>query len=338
MAKRKRLTPAEPDRAHPDAAPETTSFSPLATTSARVRAPISQIAGDAATAAALEEMADQMREARAAGRLIQSIPEDQIEDGYLVRDRIDQSDEDMQALMESLRSRGQQTPVELVELPSGRFGLISGWRRLTALRRLKKDTGDEQFGAVLGVLRRPETAAVAYQAMVEENEIRVGLSYYERARIAAKAVEEKVYPDEKKALLALFATASRAKRSKIRSFLPIYHALDDVLQFSGAIPERLGLRLSKMLEADPENVARLRAELAARAPGTAEAEQRCLIDLLGASAGQLAKPDRPKRKRRAEQGRGDIQVSWSGSTLVLSGKGVTEELSARLRAWLDTAT
>ena len=47
------------------------------------------------------------------------------------------------------------------------------------------------------------------------------------------------YNAVKAALLALFATASRAKRSRIRAFLEIYHALDGVLRFPAHLPERL---------------------------------------------------------------------------------------------------
>ena len=85
--------------------------------------------------------------------------------------------------------------------------------------------------------------------MVEENEIRLGLSHYERARVAARATERGVFPSEKAALLALFATASRAKRSRIRAFLDIYHALDGSLRFPAALPERLGLRLVEKVRA-----------------------------------------------------------------------------------------
>ena len=94
------------------------------------------------------------------------------------------------------------------------------------------------------MVRRPDSAADAYVAMVEENEIRLGLSQYERARIAALATERGVFPSEKAALLALFASASRAKRSRIRAFLEIYHALDGALRFPAALPERLGLNAS----------------------------------------------------------------------------------------------
>ena len=114
------------------------------------------------------------------------------------------------------------------------YGLISGWRRLEALKALHAETGEPRFATVQALVRRPETAADAYVAMVEENEIRVGLSQYERARVAARATERGVFPSEKAALLALFATASRPKRSRIRAFLELYHALDGVAALSGA--------------------------------------------------------------------------------------------------------
>ena len=85
--------------------------------------------------------------------------------------------------------------------------------------------------------------------MVEENEIRVGLSHYERARVAALATARGVFPSEKAALLALFATASRPKRSRIRAFLEIYHALDGALRFPAHLPERLGLALVELVRA-----------------------------------------------------------------------------------------
>ena len=114
------------------------------------------------------------------------------------------------------------------------YGLISGWRRLAALKALHAETGEARFATVQALVRRPETAADAYVNMVEENEIRLGLSHYERARVAALATERGIFESEKKALLALFATASRAKRSRIRAFLDIYHALDGTSAVSRA--------------------------------------------------------------------------------------------------------
>ena len=266
---RKRLSP--PQDTFLGAAPETKSlsgpFGPLPRT-----APIAQIAADSATAAALREVAEELSAARAEGRLIQRLPLAAMEADYLVRDRIASDDAEMQALTASLRARGQQTPIEVVALPQGRYGLISGWRRLQALAALHAETGEARFATVEAVLRRPEAASDAYLAMVEENEIRVGLGHYERARIAARAAEEGVYPSLKEALRHLFQNVSRAKRSKIGSFVTVYRHLDGILHFPAAIPERLGLALAQALEADPALPARI-ADRLKPPPRTAEEEQ-----------------------------------------------------------------
>lgn len=339
MAKRKRLIPADPQAADPARAPETKAMFPLGVAPpTRSRVPIGQVVGDTASAAALEDMSRHLDQARASGRLIQEIPEDQIDEAYLVRDRVFQDEDEMRALMESLHRRGQQTPVELVELGPNRYGLISGWRRLTALRQLLAETGEARFGTVLGMLRQPEGAADAYLAMVEENEIRVGLSYYERARIAARAVEQGVYSNEKAALLTLFPTASRAKRSKIRSFLTIYHALDDTLTFAAAIPERLGLRLAKALESEAGLADRLRKKLAQARSETPAAELSCLTETLGKTTSPTSPPPpQDAEKHISEPGTSRVSLAWSEGDLVLRGDGVTPEFARRLQAWLSSA-
>lgn len=266
MAKRKRLTPANPAflTGTPDPAPVQT---PRLTA-----APIADVARDASSVAAAEEIALTLHEARSGGRMVISVPLEQVQMDYLVRDRVVVADEDMQALKDSLRGRGQQTPVELVELTDGRYGLISGWRRCAALRALHDETGEARFTQVQGLLRRPGDQADAYQAMVEENEIRVGLSYFERARIVLKAVEQRVFDSDRTALQTLFASASRARRSKIGSFLPLVAALDGALRFPEAISERLGLQLSRALGADDTLGAWLRKTLDGARPETPEEE------------------------------------------------------------------
>ena len=344
MAKRKRLTPAQ--MTYLD------SETPVLETKSIGLAPIAQVAGEASAASALQELAGEMQRARDTGRLIQDLPESQIEAGYLVRDRMLADDDELRVLMESLAARGQQTPIEVVALEQGRFGLISGWRRLSALRRLLAETGEERFAKVQAILRRPETAADAYVAMVEENEIRVGLSYYERARVAAKAVEQGVYDSEKAALLALFSTASRAKRSKIRSFLPLYHALDAELRFANAIPERLGLGLAKVLQDDPDWSAVLRDRLRAAGPGNAAQELECLESALAAKGkkqalnaltGPVSEParggDEPIPPVRYQPDPG-LALTYGGTrrnpSIKLVGMMVTPGFRDRLLTWIKT--
>ena len=287
MAKRKRLTlPGDPSGELPPAScvpPETPALFPLGT--ARSTPPIARVAGEASAVAALSDLASEMASARDTGRMIQSLALDAIDADYLVRDRMVADESELEVLMQSLRARGQQMPIEVAALPvthdgdqnSDRYGLISGWRRLSALRRLRVEApGDPRFTRVLAILRRPEAASEAYLAMVEENEIRVALSYYERARIVARATEQGVFPDTSAALSQLFAAASRAKRSKIGSFLRIVAALDDRLRFASHIPERLGLSLSRALETDPSLAPRLRDRLRKTPAETPEAELTAL--------------------------------------------------------------
>lgn len=329
MAKRKRLTLPDPvETGEIPADLETKSMFPMGV--ARMRPPIAATVAEDAAASALREVTESLEAARRAGRFVQEIPLDQVETGYLARDRVTGGaveDADMEALVESLRARGQQTPIEVVRLEPARFGLISGWRRLQALRRLHGETGEARFGVALAVERSPDTAAEAYVAMVEENEIRVGLSHYERARVVAKAVEHGVFDTEKAALGALFAAGSRARRSKIKSFLPIVAELDGALAYPTALPERLGLRLSKALEDDRGLGARLRGSLAAARPASAEAEMSHL-------SAALAGPKDPARARGEEILPG-LRLETGNGALKLSGPAMTPELAQALRDWLQ---
>lgn len=337
MAKRKRLSPARPgylDEAAP--APEIKGLYPMGI--ARHAPPIAQVAGDTSLRASLEELAGEIRNARSEGRLVQSLPLESIDDGYLMRDRISADDAEMAALVASLRARGQQTPIEVIELAPDRYGLISGWRRLTALRRLHAETGQDRFAAVQALLRRPESASDAYLAMVEENEIRVGLSYYERARIAARAAELGVYPDEKAALRGLFAAASRARRSKIGSFIVLYRALDDVLRFPAAIPERLGLSLARVLKEKPKTAQRIATALQTADPQSAGEEAAVLSRQLKAKESKAKKTLSPPLETISQQTEkfGEIHLTSNeaGDRVVLSGPGLTPAFQDRLRAWL----
>ena len=337
MAKRKRLTPARTPYS-----PETETVADARPAAApgfsRPTPPIAHVAGAASSEAALARLSDELREARDAGRMVQDLPLDAIDRDYLVRDRITSDEDEMQTLVDSLRTRGQQTPIEVVALEGDRFGLISGWRRLEALSRLQAETGEDRFGKVLALLRRPEAASDAYCAMVEENEIRVGLSYYERARITARAAEEGVFDSPETALSSLFSSASRARRSKIGSFMRLYAALDDRLNFASAIPERLGLALIKAIETDKTFLTDIRMQLGYHKPATPAAEAA----LLTAALAQADQPARPTRPAPAALTLPDVQlpegltlVAQEGK-LVLKGKAVSQALAQDLAEWLAT--
>ncbi|UWR24414.1 ParB N-terminal domain-containing protein [Sulfitobacter sp. S190] len=334
MGKRKRLTPANPD--YVAAAPETKSFTLGPAGSGMRRAPVAQVAGDSAAVAALEEVSETLRKAREEGRLVLSLPLEAIDTDYLVRDRLRAGDEELEALCNSIAARGQQNPIEVTALPGDRYGLISGWRRLTALKRLAADRPEAGFDVVLALLRQPGDSAESYLAMVEENEIRVGLSYYERARIAARAVDVGVFGDAGDALRSLYANASRSKRSKIRSFLTLVGALDDVLRFPESIGERLGLKLAAALEGDPKATKRLVAQLGSLDPATPEAEKSCLENFAtGKGTGPAVKRAKPPSPAKTPATAGVKLEHDAKNRVVLSGPGVTPEFVSRVREFIS---
>lgn len=321
MAKRKRLTPAQPGHFNTMArAPEVKSpeIKPMAgpgfadpapvpvsrvavpvsvPVSPPISPPIAQVAGEAATRAALDEVSGALSDARAEGRLIEALPLAAIKARHLVRDRLLRDDEDMDALVTSLRARGQQTPIEVVALKDAKggaaYGLISGWRRLNALDRLYKETGEDRFASIKALVIAPDSAREAYLAMVEENEIRANLSLYERARIALRAAQEGVFPTPRHAVLGLFAATARAKRSKITTFVTLVEALEGVLMYPTAIPEKLGLDLARALGADAGLASKITERLTREPPQSAADELAILSQALA-----------PKRVAPADTGSG----------------------------------
>lgn len=324
-----------PRAEHAPAVPPSPALS-LSPTSLSPTAPIARVAAEAAGAAALQDLADSVARARDSGRMVLDLPLDAIAADHLTRDRLPAEDAEMGSLRESIRLHGQRTPIEVTPLVSEGhggalpYGLISGWRRLQALKALHAATGEPRFATVQALVRRPETAADAYVTMVEENEIRLGLSHYERARVAALATARGVFESEDDALRALFATASRPKRSRIRAFLEIFHALDGTLRFPAHLPERLGLALVERLRAGDRD--RIAAALAAANPETPEAELAALTALLAPPKPATA----PETVTETLAPGLALETRLKGRTLTLRlrGDGVTPALAERIRALL----
>lgn len=361
MAKRRRLTPAQAN--YLDSAPVRLTGPGLG---AVAPAPIAQVSGDASARAALEDLAAEMEAARTQGLMLENLPLSAIDIGHLVRDRMVQDEDEMAALMASLEARGQQTPIEVVRLPDPRggktHGLISGWRRLTALNRLYDRTQDARFAMVRARVVAPDSAQAAYVAMVEENEIRVNLSHYERARIALRAVQEGVYESRREALLSLYGAAPRAKRSKIGSFMTLVERLDPVLKFPTAIPEKLGLALSRALSEETELAVRLCERLRLAEPASAEEELRLLAEAVEPAApapapAPVQAPSPAPKKDSKPRSEPDTNGSYVGPTpgaplsmvaapgvqlqfdrrggqIALSGEAVDQTLFEALRDWL----
>lgn len=333
---RRRLTPAQPGYLAPAPAAGTPDPRPSGL------APIAQVSGQSAEAAALQEMSQALQEARDQGQMVVDVPLTDVSPGYLLRDRIQLDRDELEALKASIRAHGQRTPAEITPLavsedrdhggPVYRFGLISGWRRLTALNELLGETGEPRFSTLRALIRPPEIAAESYVAMVEENEIRVGLSYYERARVVAELAARGVFPDQQAAVRALFATASKAKRSKIVSFIDIHDRLGQGLRDPAAIPERLGLALvARLRQASAAEVEALRREI--EQASSVAAEQR-VLEAFARPPKQEVSRAKPEAELIAPGLSLRGQRQGRSITLTLSGAGIDEALLQRALAAL----
>lgn len=326
--KRKRLSPAAVMGGAPSPTPADVAASPRPVS----RPPIADVSGDTAQAAALQELSDELRSAREDGRMVLELPLDQVDEAHLVRDRVELDPDEMAVLKESLRERGQQTAIEVVQLAPERYGLISGWRRLTALRELERE--GRPFHTIQALIRQPGAASDAYRAMVEENEIRAGLSFYERARIAVQSARQGIYKSSFHAVQGLFSAARSSKRSKIMSFTALVDVLDDKLRFPSAIPEKLGLALAAQLQSQ-DTFRRTLSEALRKASIETAADERAVLErvLKKAQAESVSVAERPAPKP-AEVIAPGLKLAVSANRIAVSGKSVDEDLVADLRDWL----
>jgi ParB family chromosome partitioning protein len=321
------------------------------------KAPIARLAGDAAAEQGRE--IERLREAaggaraleraEAEGRVLADVPLGEVDACFLHRDRMARADEDeaRRALQASIRANGQRMPVELVrfarETAAGhRYGLISGFRRFTVLQRLHDETREARYATVRAMIREEAGLAPAFLAMVEENEVRANLSFYERGRVAALATKQGAFPDPDAAIEALFASASPAKRSKIRSFLTIHQTLGDLLSYPEEISERLGLKLARTLRTG--DVQAIRQGLSgAETPRHAADEQKLILGIIAGGAGEGSKgafdpgrnevvtiPGGPRIERRSYADRAEIRITGEA----LDERRVVEAL-ARVIAVFD---
>jgi len=297
-------------------------------------APIAQVAGE--TAAAMEfavpdhlnpkardaKDAQQLKDLEEKGLLLLEIPLSAIDSDSMIRDRSILDTEALDELKASVLKNGMRLPIEVYPLSGEasdgqghRFGLLSGYRRLRVLRDLHAQMGGDLFSSARAILRKPATDRDRFSAMVEENEIRQQLSHYERGRIAAISAQHGVFENTEAAVATMFPAASKAKRSKIRSFAMIFEELGDSLSFPENLKEKDGLRIASALRDGRDEA--LREALAESNARTADDELVILNDMLDgfeASPGGKARGGRPRAKVKAP--------GWDGNTLRLSS-GIT---------------
>ncbi|WP_377194212.1 ParB/RepB/Spo0J family partition protein [Ruegeria meonggei] len=327
MAKRRRLTAPDTSEleqleagfaAKPSISPFETKSSPP---------PIAQVAGEAAALNGMAGVTDRLalaqdqgdaarwRDAQDAGLVAEMLSLDQIDADFIRRDRMVEDVEAMDELLESLRVHGLRTPIEVTREGEG-FGLISGFRRLEAFRKLAET--DPRFAEIPAFIREAGSGQDAYVSMVEENELRANLSPYERGRIAVLAAGQGVFASTEAAVDVLFAAASKAKRSKVRSFAVVHEALGDLLQHPVALSEKAGLKIASALREGAQ--AKLRQALAGAGALDAKTEWGLLEAAL--------KTDSAPGKDKARGGRPQ-QVQRLTLVPLPGGGDVLGEVSAR---------
>ncbi|WP_376877880.1 ParB/RepB/Spo0J family partition protein [Albirhodobacter sp. R86504] len=275
-------------------------------------APIAQVAAEAASgydprphearAEAARDRADaeRMRGAQSKGLVIAEIPLSEIDADALVRDRVALNPAEMEELQSSIAANGLRLPVEVFILrdhPKGyRYGLLSGYRRYRATQALNgQGDSSDKFNTIKALVREPAEMGGTFAAMVEENEIRAALSHFERGRIAVIASQQGAFATTEAAVNGLFPVASKAKRSKIRSFALIFEELGDMLTFPEQLKERDGLKLAAALREG--NEAALRDALAQQTPETAEQEAQLIEAAIKALTPSVPAPSRGGRPK-----------------------------------------
>ncbi len=222
---------------------------------------------------------------------IHLIPLAEIDEHALSRDRTAIDEASLTELRLSIATHGLRMPIEVFALaePHGphRYGLISGFRRLAAVRALAETFHDKsRFAAIPAFLRTPKDAADVYVQMVEENAIRAEVSPWEQAMVAVKSARAEAFPGIDAAIEALYANLSRQKRARLRTIAHLACDLDGYLTAPETLSLRQLLRLAPLIPRGYGDLLRATLTDTPRRPG-----------------GRMARPPPDPRRGRAPRAR-----------------------------------
>ncbi|WP_168219845.1 ParB/RepB/Spo0J family partition protein [Pseudotabrizicola formosa] len=220
------------------------------------------------------------------------IPLDQIDAHALPRDRRVIAEEDITTLADSIRDSGLRQPIEVYTLSTSKppftYGLISGFRRLTAVQRLGHDK-------VQAFVRSPETYDQAFAEMVGENEIRVQISPWEKARLVLTAVQGLYYPTPDAAIEALYPMLSRQSHYRMRGHVDVVQVFDKLLQTPERLTSRQMDRLAIPVRNGWENL--LLTALAELKSPSLDTQWQALLPLITESTTSKTAGDSPRPRR-----------------------------------------
>ncbi|MEM1363795.1 MAG: ParB N-terminal domain-containing protein [Pseudomonadota bacterium] len=222
---------------------------------------------------AAHEDAKSWRDAEARGLVLQLLELEEVQTDDLPRDRLDlggvAGSSEMAELKASIRERGQREPIEVYIDDRGRYQLLKGWRRLTALKQLHGETGHPAFSTVTARVAQeawadPDSRMERYIDMVEENVVREDLTFAEMAQVALRVADdpgvEGSDPDE--VVSDLYSSLHKMKRSYIRSFVYLLSTLGTSVKWPKGISRNQGVAVARALKASPDSAPALAKDLA----------------------------------------------------------------------------
>jgi ParB family chromosome partitioning protein len=241
------------------------------------------------------------------------VPLPEIDEAAFTRDRTALDPDAQHELELSIAASGLRQPVELLtfsEPRAGRpYGLISGYRRLIALRALHERTGYERFSTIPAFIRGSTTLPAAIAAMVEENEIRAGLSPFERGLVCVTARNQGAFISIEEAVEKLYPNAGRVKRLRLRALAHFAEEMDGQFTAPQKLKQEHAFRIARAIDAGFGDLIRTALEESSvKDPD----HQWDLIQPILAEAEELAKKpersERPGRPRRILRPRHSLTI------------------------------
>jgi ParB family chromosome partitioning protein len=184
---------------------------------------------------------------------VHHIPLAEIDQSALTRDRTGLDPEPQSELEQSIAVSGLRQPIEVFPLaePRGgqRYGLLSGFRRLLAFRTQLENTGQDRYEKIPAFVRERTDLATSLAAMVAENEIRAGISPFERGLICVTARNMGAFASIEEAINGLYPTSCRVKRHRLRTLAYFAEEMDGQLAAPEKLSEQRAFRIARALSA-----------------------------------------------------------------------------------------